>query len=95
MTSYFTKWSLPPCRKSRVLANGPSLPFGDVVYGCPLSYYERTLVVIIYSNVSLQVKQGKRNIFRLASSTIYVTFEGLSILCHVFFVFIAVRRQQK
>ena len=61
-----------------------------------LSYYERTLVLIIYSNVSLQIKQGKTNIFRLASSTIYVTFEGLSILCHVFFfVFIAVRRQQK
>ena len=36
MTSYFAKWSLPLCRKSRVLANGPSLLFGDVVYGCPL-----------------------------------------------------------
>ena len=36
-TLYFAKWSLPLCRKSRVLANGPSLPFGDVVYGCPLS----------------------------------------------------------
>ena len=35
-TSYFAKWSLPLCRKSRVFANGPSLPFGDVVYGCPL-----------------------------------------------------------
>ena len=36
-TSYFAKWSLPLCRKSRVLANGPSLLFGDVVYGCPLT----------------------------------------------------------
>ena len=38
MMSYFAKLSLPLRRKSRVLANGPSLPFGDVVYGCPLMY---------------------------------------------------------
>ena len=43
-TSYFAKWSLSLCRKSRVLANGPSLPFGDVVYGCPPTWYSSTYV---------------------------------------------------
>ena len=31
--SYFVKWSVCLCRKCRVLTNGLSVSFGDVVYG--------------------------------------------------------------
>ena len=35
-TSYFVKWSVCLCRKCRVLTNGLSVSFGDVVYGWSL-----------------------------------------------------------
>ena len=36
--SYFVKWSVCLCRKCRVLTNGLSVSFGDVVYGWVLNY---------------------------------------------------------
>ena len=35
-TSYFVKWSVCQCHKCRVLTNGLSVSFGDVVYGWSL-----------------------------------------------------------
>ena len=35
--SYFVKWSVCLCRKCRVLTNGLSVSFGDVVYGWSLT----------------------------------------------------------